>query len=515
MTVAEDTDRAVVERYLRETLYEAEAVFARGQGAEGGPDEPAKAKFYRGVPRFPLDRARGVPGGSGHLTAGVLSSLLGLAYGVTRWEPPVGAGWPVHRTVPSARCLFPTELYVVLPGTSAGVPAGVHHFDPVHHGLALLRPGDWSAALGDAVGADLDGAVCAVLVTSVLWKTAFKYRDYAYRLCMQEAGMVVGNVQVVAGALGFDHHVHHRSVDAEVATLAGLEPDQETVTAVVAVYPRGARPRGVRPRSAGGVRAVPPISPAHTGIGRLDERTCAMVLAVDRASRLRRADRSAHRGATSRRCAEQEPPLRLPAARTELPDLAAATLDRTSGSPFFRPAPEPVDAVVLADIAHHAAAAYPSDLRPVTEPPGVGVHLAVRGVRDVPPGIYRWCTVHFGLHLVTPGDPAAVLRAAMTVPNVDPGTANVVAYLTADHGRALRDFGSTAYRLAHVESGAVAQRICLASAAHGLAARVHNGYDARRVAHLLGTTVQAASPLFQIVIGRDRSGARYGLPLGF
>src|SRR5438034_1152485 len=46
-----------------------------------------------------------------------LSTLLYYTYGFSRHDEGEGASWPFHRFVASARCLFPTELYLWLPQT--------------------------------------------------------------------------------------------------------------------------------------------------------------------------------------------------------------------------------------------------------------------------------------------------------------------------------------------------------------------------------------------------------------
>src|SRR5437762_4529323 len=54
-----------------------------------------------------------------------LSTLLYYTYGFSRHDEGEGASWPFHRFVASARCLFPTELYLWLPQTEH-IPAGIY-----------------------------------------------------------------------------------------------------------------------------------------------------------------------------------------------------------------------------------------------------------------------------------------------------------------------------------------------------------------------------------------------------
>src|SRR5437660_5196526 len=71
-----------------------------------------------------------------------LSALLYYTYGFSRHDMGTNVYWPFHRFVPSARCLFPAELYLWLPQT-AHIPAGIYHYDLLHHRLTQIRQGEY------------------------------------------------------------------------------------------------------------------------------------------------------------------------------------------------------------------------------------------------------------------------------------------------------------------------------------------------------------------------------------
>jgi SagB-type dehydrogenase family enzyme len=57
-----------------------------------------------------------------------------------------------HRTAPSARAIYPLELYVAA-GTVTGLSTGFYHYQPADHSLQLVAPDDKRAALDQkAVG---------------------------------------------------------------------------------------------------------------------------------------------------------------------------------------------------------------------------------------------------------------------------------------------------------------------------------------------------------------------------
>ncbi|MFC0436868.1 SagB family peptide dehydrogenase [Kutzneria buriramensis] len=471
------------ERYWRRTLHEFGTLPGlRGKyGNEGDPDEPARFTAWRGLPRFPL------PTPASRLTDG-LSELLHYTYGVSRLELGPLAMWPYHRLVPSARCFFPTELYCWLPETGR-LPAGLYAYDAAHHALVLVRAGVAVDALGAAVGADLAGADCVLVFASVFWRTAFRYGDYAYRLCAQEVGMTVGNALLVAGSQGRHGHVHHQFVDADLQRLLGLDWPAESAMSVVALYP------GPRPMLAAPARP-PVIEPAATGF--LDPRTCGPLIEIDAASR--RTD-LAIRSTLDSPAVEAEP--------LTVPNLADVLRARRSGGPAFNPVRRPITLHTVEEIVAPALSPHVSDAVAPGACPPVACYVWAITPSDGEPGIYR---LQDGR--LTPVRRRGTLAGRLRSSNVNYRTANFVAFLVADQEQAQRRLGDRSFRVLNQEAGIVAQRICVLAATRSLAGRVHNGYPAAEISAELGLPT-AWQPLFQIVVGTAGPSARYQMPIPF
>ena len=241
-----------------------------------------------------------------------------------------------------------------------------------------------------------------------------------------------------------------------------------------------------------------------------------MVTRIDQSSYLHSADEFTSQEPVGSTCGDGPGNVvSIPADDSEPLDLVAALRARNSGRVLFTPLRQPITVSALLDVVRYCSGRHPSDLRPTSDPPRPAVHLAVNNVDRQPPGVYRWCPTHRGLHAVALGDPTEQLQDTLKVPNVDLRAANLVAFVVADHRAAIETFGNRAYRILNMESGVLAKRICLLSAAHGLSARVHNGYDAVRAKKLLHLTEPESTPFFQIIVGRDSLGVRYGLPIKF
>jgi SagB-type dehydrogenase family enzyme len=531
-------DRSIGEHYVQRTVYEARELFAEVLKAESPAADPLHVKVYRGVPRFPLvqclplrlgdarwsfdDFAPDVPRPSlQELDALRLSTLLYYSYGFSRRDKGPGAVWPDHRLVPSARCLFPTELYVWVPQTGE-IPAGIYHYDNLHHALAQVRPGDVRDELACVLGAALDGAHCVLLATSLFWKNAYKYHGYSYRLCSQEAGMVVGNALMVAGPLGLRGHAHYQFADDDAAKLLGVDVAEEHVFAAIPLYPaaaaaaRGIRRRAAEPADRQRLDALPRVAPAFVRVEGSDYALPELFTGIAHHALLGRDDAAAHDVDPAAACA-LGPADTIPATpeASGAIELAAALRARSSGNVLFNPVARPLAMHQLWDLLRYATAPYVCDRRDPAARVPMSLFVAAFGVTELAAGVYRYCADHHGLHRVVDGDVSRQLQGAIAVPNLNLCSSAVVLYLAADYPAASRVFGNRAYRMVTMECGLVAQRICAMAAVHGLAARIHNGYDAATVERVLGIAASDLTPLFQIAIAHNRPGVQYGLPIVF
>jgi SagB-type dehydrogenase family enzyme len=175
----------------------------------------------------------------------------------------------------------PAELYCVIPSTG-DLPAGAYVYDAAHHSLVAVRHGDAGAAVVAAVGPAASGAALTLVLSTVYWRTAFMYRNYAYRLVTQEAGLVAGNAMLVAGAFGLRGRLHHRFDQAAIEGVLDVGWPDESVLSVVTLHPPGGavdvRPAVSRPGACDG-RVPDPDRPT------VDPLLCAHLLDLDAAAR--------------------------------------------------------------------------------------------------------------------------------------------------------------------------------------------------------------------------------------
>jgi hypothetical protein len=171
-------------------------------------------------------------------------------------ERPYGT-W-LFRAAGSAGGRFPLEVYVAVPeGTS--MPAGVHWYDPQDH--ALVR-----------IGPPPRGAVPALVVTGVPWRTGWKYRERGFRHVYWDAGTMLAQLLAVADSAGLTARLHTRFPDEVVGALVGAEGVHEWPVAVVALGHGVPALEATGSATAGDVDAAPLEFPLATSAQRAGER---------------------------------------------------------------------------------------------------------------------------------------------------------------------------------------------------------------------------------------------------
>lgn len=106
------------------------------------------------------------------------------------------------RTAPSAGALYPLEIYLTA-GNVQQLPAGLYHYRPESHELALAKSGDLRRQLAEAALDQDCVRACAaiILFTADYARTSRKYGPRASRYVHIEIGHAAQNVCLQATAL--------------------------------------------------------------------------------------------------------------------------------------------------------------------------------------------------------------------------------------------------------------------------------------------------------------------------
>jgi nitroreductase len=391
-----------------------------------------------------------------------------------------------------------------------------------------------------------------VVLSGLFAKTAYIYRDYAYRLCTQEAGLLTGNLDLVARSMGLRAQVHHQFVDEPVHKLLGLDRDEEPALVILPLRLAGADastdagagagadadPNAGADTGAGAVirrgavavtaaalaATIEPIGPQVVRSGLQVARACPTLTAVNRAS-LRSTTADFAAAVPMAPALPGTRPLPLPGtAVPELDldlDLAAVLRARDSGPGIFRPVASQVDGLELWARLARVRDGVVSDAVPAGAPVPLELFLTVGDLNGIPAGCYRLDQDTGALHPVVRADPDAGSSAPdalaaierVTIPGPVFRNMNAVVHLVVDRDWAFDTFGDRGYRVINQEAGLLAHRVCIAAAAQGLSGRIVNAYHAEGVRTALGLTEQRHTPVFQILLARTGPGGRMIVPV--
>jgi SagB-type dehydrogenase family enzyme len=388
----------------------------------------------------------GQPGPRQPLDAGQLGRVLFLGAGVVRTSER-SWGQALFRAAGSAGGRFPLEVYASTRGV-AGVPDGVHWYDPIEH--ALVR-----------IGPPADGTATTLVITGVPWRTGWKYAERGWRHIYWDAGTLCAQLEAAADAAGLEPRLRSLFPDAAVTELVGAD---------------GVHEFGVALLSFGdGVPAVRPSGPAVPGsLPAVEFPLCTQAQRAGAATQLGR-------------------PWPVAAPLTEIPESAPldeVILRRGSQRRMDRSASLPRSVL---DFSMRAA------LRGIKLPHWVAVHA----VAGLVPGIYRWPEL---TDPVRPGD----LRDELARVCMAQGLAAEAAFVTIAAARDA-ELDDRGYRTAQLAAGIVEGRLHLAAYALGATATGMTFYDSE-VPALLGERDDLVALLFTCVGVGEYTAKAGGIP---
>jgi SagB-type dehydrogenase family enzyme len=423
-------------------------------------NRPHPFKEYRGLEPVPVPDALG------------LDRLLALGAGVVRTREAPGGDVYHFRTYASAGALYPVEVYLVA-GDLPGLEAGVYHFHPRELALRQLRRGDFREFLGRG------GRGAVLVLTGILWRTAWKYGARGYRHLFWDAGTMLANLL----ALAEDQRpvVHTGFVDERVNRLVGVDGRREAALALLALG-RGRGPVA-SPDPEPIAVAAEPLSRAEASYPLAEELHAASELAT------------------------QDEVDRYTGRMTYGGDIFG--IDLTAGEPLERVIRrrgsarhftlEPISASALAAILAAAVAPYTSDT-----PRAAELYAIANAVDGLEPGAYRY-RPFVDLELVEAGE---FRRTAgyLALEQAHAARAAATHFVLADLEQALAARGNRAYRALQLEAGIVAGRLYLAAYARRLGATGLTFYDDDVARFFTGGT--ELQPLLCVALGPSRRAQR-------
>ena len=214
------------------------ARYARGPAALDWANQPDPFRRYEGAPAFalprltPADEPTSPPYdglyrpdaiASAPVTVRNVSRLLEYAVAISAWKQAGDTRWAL-RSNPSSGNLHPTEAYVFTAGV-AGIAPGLYHYTALEHALEqrALWPPQRALQLLRAFAPD----AFLIGLSSVVWREVWKYGERAFRYCQHDVGHAIGSMRIAARTLGWRMLLLDGMADDTIATLLGLDRDND------------------------------------------------------------------------------------------------------------------------------------------------------------------------------------------------------------------------------------------------------------------------------------------------
>ena len=230
--------------------------------------QPPQLKIYpNGLPIVALPRdfadpgapasavLAGVSGPEQPLDAAQLGRVLFLGAGIVRTSERRGRPF-LFRASGSAGARFPLEIYASTRAV-AGVPDGVHWYDAAGHALVQIAPA-------------ADGAVTTLIVTGIPWRTGWRYAERGWRHLYWDAGTLLSQLHSAVASAGFSPRLRSLFPDAAIRRLVGADGVHEYPLALLSF---GDGEPAVRARGTAAPGELPPVElPLCTQAQRAGER---------------------------------------------------------------------------------------------------------------------------------------------------------------------------------------------------------------------------------------------------
>ena len=472
-------------------------------------NKPPLYKSYSGLPAIALPTEFPSPelptleaigayeaGGGAQPTLQSLAQLLYYCAGVTRTGHFRLAGEVHFRAAASAGGLYPVETYVAC-GDLEGLPAGVYHFGPDTFQLTELRRGDYRSWLAAAAGGEsrIEEAPFTVILTTVFWRSSWKYRTRGYRYCFWDNGTVAANLLGTASSAGQPTRLVNFFVDGQVDDLLGIDGRGEASTCLVAVGQGAAPPDSSEPPATldeiGGASRI--TAPGEIDYPEIRETHQATLLTTS-------SDAEASKGSQAHRAEPPDAPFFSLDGANSIPLQSAAlgeTIRERGSTRRFEHTP--IQLQQLAAMLDNATRGIQADFLAGAQESLQDLYLIANSVDGVPAGSYYYSPRDHGLYQLKEGEfrqEAGHLGFEQALPH----DASAVVFLMADLGRILDRFGNRGYRAAQLEAGIVGGKLYLGAHSLGLGATGLTFYD-DEVTEFFSPHAAGKSAMFVVPLG--------------
>ena len=383
------------------------------------------------------------------------------------------------RVNPSSGNLHPTEFHFVTRGLKDW-PDGLYHYRPSSHMAEQRALGDLEMKLAGS------SAPITLVLTSIAWREAWKYRGRAYRYCLHDIGHAWQALALAARSIGCNAFAVGQFLDDDVAQFCHLHEDEWPMLIVelhggsIPMHDHDAQGTvwygGQANQLSKDRTAYPEIDGIHDAT-KLCKRACL-------------GNSLAEPAPTGSGEIKLLPPASSMRAFGEVVRMRRSALDFLGG----------VESMSLTQLSAILAAASQPLLADFAADRSVQLYLYAHRVSGLEPGVYRLWPERAELEQVKSGD-QRVAAAGLSLGQDLAGNACVAFSMIGDLDRATRAHGDRGYRYVHFEAGAIGHRLYLAAEALGLGATGIGAFYDEQVHRYLSLTPEQGRVVYHFAIG--------------
>jgi SagB-type dehydrogenase family enzyme len=409
-----------------------------------------------------------------------LSQLLfySAAISASKRVPSTGYEYAL-RVNPSSGNLHPTEFHFITRGLKDW-PDGLYHYDPSRHMAEQRARGAFDLKMAGGP------APIVFVLTSIVWREAWKYGERAYRYCLHDIGHAWQALALSARAIGCDAFAAGNFVDDEVVQLCRPNLDEWPMLLV------GLRGESIPLRAADTGETVWFVGQANL----LSKETIAQPLidGIHFATKQDSSKSSSAAFAESAAIGSGEIAIPPPASSSrsfgEVARMRRSALDFVGGQ-------QSMSAAELSAILACTAQPLSGDF---TGARFIQLYLYAHRVDGLQRGVYRFWPDRAELEQVKSGD-QRVAAAALSLGQNLAGNSCVTFSMIGDLDRATGIFRDRGYRYVHFEAGAIGQLMYVAAEALGLGATGIGAFYDDEVHRHLNLTPQQGQVVYHFAIG--------------
>ena len=454
---------------------------------------PDPFRHYEGVPVLDLPADPPVPetpaldvlqGTSGTMPVGdgptILSQLLfySAAISASKRVPSTGYKYAL-RVNPSSGNLHPTEFHFLTRGLK-GWPDALYHYDPSRHMAEQRGRGDFEMKL-------VSGSATIVFVlTSIVWREAWKYGERAYRYCLHDIGHAWQALALSAQAIGCDHFAVGHFVDDDVARMVHLNNDEWPML-IVSLHGKSI-----------------PVRAADTGktvwfggeANQLSKETIAYPLIDSIHFATKRSSKGSGETSFAESASTGSGEIKLPSPASSTRSFGEVARMRRSALDFLG-GNRSMSLAQLSAILAVTAQPLSADFAGTRF---IRLYLYAHRVDGLQPGVYRFWPERAELEQTRSGN-QRVAAAGLSLGQNLAANACVTFSMIGDLDRATRTYGDRGYRYVHFEAGAIGHRLYLAAEAFGLGATGIGAFYDDEVQRYLNLVPNQGQVVYHFAIG--------------